>query len=439
MADTPASPASPSPVEQSASDTAIFAKFIDQHAASVAAELEGADGNAQNSGRGAAGAARVGAPAARPAADAPRVQPGRANARGDGRDGGGERAANDTGAATAPRGADGSGDADAEPGEADDEAAKAPEAQPAALTEADAIALARKAHAAGDMNELDRALKAILPGSKGLSEFAVDGKRYGEFRVITSRERKKLDARAGELDGREANLKRGMALVEQLVARYQPFEQLVQALDKDDAEAFAEQFEKVAKRSLNDVVRRDLDRKLGKKSDPEVDALRRELRAEKEAREARERKEQEALAHRERATQIQGHLNFLTETLGQHSDARVSALVSTPEGLREIFLEQKAAYDPRTRSTITPEKAALNVIERKAKELEPWQRVLGRGSSPPAVITTTAEEKREPSAPPTPRALPLGSSGGAAASAGGRKLSDNELFDKYERLHKIGA
>jgi hypothetical protein len=440
MTDTAApAPVAPAPASsESASEADLFAKYTDQHQAAVAAELGGDDASNDSRPATAAGqrpALAVAGRAATARAAEPRSGAADAGAQRPARGAGGE-AADDAGAAT-------STDADpADPDGGDPAARKADDPPPEApLSEADAIALARKAHADGDTEALDRALKAILPGSKGLSEFAVDGKRYAELRLVTGKERKKLDARAAELDGREHNVQRGIAMVEQLVARYQPFEQLVQALDKDDAEGFAEQFQKITKRSLNDILRRDLDKKLGKKTDPEVEALKQELRAEREARERREAEERAAREHRARAEQIQGHLNFIVETLGNHSDARVSALANTNEGLREIFLEQKAAFDPRTRQTITPEVAARRVIERKAKELEPWQRVLGGAPRQlPAASAAAPTSSAPPSSAPAPaRATPLGSSGAAPASGAGRKLSDPELFEKYERLAKLAG
>lgn len=436
MADTPAAstPAATAstPADQSASETAVFDKFVSQHAADVAAELGGKSGNASNPARAvgsAARPARVGAPAAGASADAARVRSGDPDTgaeRADSRPGAGE--ADDAGAAASRPGAD-----EPEEGSADGEAAAASKEPAAPLSEADAVALARKAHASGDTAELDRALKAIFPGSKGLSEFAVDGKRYGEFRVTTSKAQKKLDARASELDTREQNVSRGLAMVEQLVARYQPIEQLLVAAQGDDPDAFVELIEKATKKPLNDTIKRHLDRKLGKPVDPEVDALRRELASEKQARLAREQKERDAQEHQARTREIQGHLAFLDQTLSAHSDPRIVELVKTNEGMRAIFFAQKAAYDPRTGSTITPERAALQVIEAKAKELEPWQRVLAPKALPAAATET-------PATPPTPRATPLGNRGAAAASgSGARQLSDNEMFEKYERLQKLAG
>lgn len=431
MADTP-TPQSAAAPAQSSADAALFAKYIDQHSAAVAAEIEGKDADAQNPARAVDGATRLGrvAPAAADApAHAARVRTRDPDARADGPDGRrGAGTADDAGAAA-------DNGAGAEAGRANGEAAaEAAKEAPAALTEADAIALARKAHAAGDTAELDRALRAILPGSKGLSEFAIDGKRYGEFRVITNKERKKLDARSAELDGREQNLKRGQQIIEQLVARYEPIEKLLQAAQGDDPEAFVTLVEKATNKPLNDTVKRALDKKLGKPVDPEVDALRRELKAERDAREARERQEQEARQRQEREQAIGRHLAFLDQELGKNADPRIAALGKSREGLAAVFRAQQRHYDAASDRTISPEQAARLVIEEAQKKLEPWQRVLGSAPAPPP--PSNVGEKSDTA----PRATPLGVAGGAGASGGGaRKLSDAELFEKYERIAKLAG
>lgn len=411
------SPAS-TPVETSASDTAIFAKFTAQHQAAVSGELD-KDGHADASKESRRGPAAVAAGAATAApAGAARVSP-------RGEDAGAER---DDG---------GSADDDAAP---DADRAKADGADKEAateLSEADAIALARRAHAEGDTDALDRALKAILPGSKGLSEFAVDGKRYGELRAVTNRAQKKLDARGKELDTREANVSRGLAQVEQLVQRYQPIETLLRAAQGDDVDAFITLVEKATGKPINETVKRHLDKKLGKPGDPEVEALKRELRAEKDKREERERAEQlqrEQAAHKD---QIQRHLVFLDETLSKSDDSRVRALVKTPAGMRAIFEAQKANYNAQTRTTLSAEQAARFVLEQKQKELEPWQQVLGGSAQPTPNPATKSESGNQPA--PSERVRALGNRGASPASGGAQRLNDTELFEKYERLAKLAG
>lgn len=293
---------------------------------------------------------------------------------------------------------------------------------------------------------MDRALKVLLPGSKGLSEFNVDGKRYGELRTVTKRVTKRLDERSAHLDTREQNLQRGMGVLEQAVARLQPIEQLVIAAQDESPEGvakFVELVEKVTKKPINETLRRHLSHKLDKPGDPEVEALKRELKTEKEKREARERAELEARQKQVRTQEIQRHLAFLDETLSKHDDQRVRALVKTPAGMRAIFEAQQAHYNGQTRTTLSAEQAAKFVLTQKAKELEPWQQVLGTRSVPAAEPATPAVAKQEAIATgpaPSDRVRPLGSRGAAPASgSGGRALSDAELFEKYERIAKVAG
>lgn len=412
----PSAPSAPSAARASADDAALFGKFTAQHQKAVAEEL-GKDANGQSSnevrGRGAAVAARsegAGATGA-PGSDA------------GGEDAGTER--------------------DATGGETDDAGAasggRKTDAAPAAvLSESDAIALARKAHAAGDLDELDRALKAILPGSKGIAEFNVDGKRYGEFRAASARRARKLDDREATLGTREQNLQRGMSVLEQVVQRLEPIEQLVKAAEDDSPAGvakFVELIEKVTRKPINETLKRHLNHKLDKPGDPEVEALRRELNAERTARQERERKEAEARQQQARTQEIQRHLVFLDQTLGAHADPAVRELVKSRDGIAAIFRAQESRYNPQTRTTISPEQAAKLVLAERS--------VLG-GSKPAATPPANGDGKQEPSTQtPAPasndRARSLGSRGSAPASPGTRRLSDAELFEKYERLAKIAG
>lgn len=294
------------------------------------------------------------------------------------------------------------------------------------------MAAARKAHAAGDTAELDRVLKELLPGSKGLSEFTADGSRYAEFRKTAKKTADKLAEKDADLTQREANLQRGLAAMEQTVARYQHIEQMLDRSKTDD-DAFVELLEQRTGKKLNEIAKRRLDKALAKPVDPHVAELERQLKAEREARETKERQEQEQRQQQERTQQIQRHLIFLDQELGKSADPRVVALVKTPEGMRAIFDAQQAHYDPRTRLTLSPEQAARYVLEEAQKKLAPWQRVLG-GGAPPAAAAPAAAPAATPA--PAPRVKTLTRS--ASASGGGnRPLSDNELFEKYERLARL--
>lgn len=419
MADTPApAPAAPaSPAASSAADANLFGKFTAQHQAAVAAELggkESSDAHPSQKARGSEPAAD--------AADSVQRTASTGAARGDdrGEDAGAER--------------DGAREADDPSARPRPEADEAPAAQ---LSEADALALLRKSRDEGDTAGIDRALKALLPDSKGLSEFNVDGKRYGEFRGVVKRATAKLTKREEAVTTRERNVATGLAQVEQLVQRYQPIETLLQKAQADDVDAFVELLEKATGKPLNETLKRHLDKKLGKPVDPELDAVKRELRSEREARLERERKEEEARATAARTTEIKNHLKFLHDTLSTADDHQARALVGTREGLLAIFQAQQQHYNPQTGQTIGAAAAAKWVLEQKRKELEPWQRVLGGASAPAARPAAPAEAKRE--AIETPRVRSLPSHGGAPASGGTQRLSEAELFEKYERLAKLAG
>lgn len=392
-------PAAPSrAVESSADDTALFAKYTAQHQAEVAKEL-----------------GEPSAPTPR-SKDASPAKPDEAKPDDEVDD---------------PSHADeGSTDDDADGAERRGAAdGKKPDAAASGVT-ADVDA-ARAAWAKGDTKALDAALKKILPGSKGLAEFTVDGKRWNEVRTVVAKRKAELDTRAAELDTREGRYKQGMAMLDSLVQRYEPIEKLVQLAESGDVDAFVELVEKTTKKSLNDTVKRHLDRKLGKPEDPHLSALERELKAEREARQALERKLDDDKRQTETNQKIQRHLVFLNDTLKGHEDPAVRALVASPAGMRAIFEAQRAAYDSRTDRTLTPAQAALQVIAAKRRELEPWV----------GLISPTPPDKALPAAAPpapAPRGRSLNNRGGGASSAG-RRLTDNEMFEKYERMAKMGG
>lgn len=431
-----ATPSAPSAaVEESAADAALFGKYTAQHQAALATEDDdhAQTHQAPRPANASAPARSVAARAARPAGNQPardastgKFLPAAAGA-GDAADdeaGDGARAADDEGAADDPH----AGDPDP--------------AAAGVLSEAEAVALLRAARASGDREGIDRALKALLPDSKGLSEFNVDGNRYAEFRLTVKREKDKLAERDTDLSTRERNVSTGLAQVEQLVSRYQPIEQLVQAAQGEDdeaVEAFVTLLQKLTKKPLNETVKRHLDRKLSKPSDPEVDALRRELKGERELREKRERDETEARQQAEQRGQIQRHLVFLDQELSKSTDARVVALVKSPAGMRAIFQAQRDHYDKKSGNTLTPEQAARFVLEQKQKELEPWQAVLGGGNAAPALPAPATTPNEPAAAPAARRAKPLGARGASASNGARKPLSDNELFEKYERLARLSA
>lgn len=294
----------------------------------------------------------------------------------------------------------------------------------------------RDSRAKGDREGIDRALKVLMPDSKGLGEFTADGNRYAEFRQTVKREKEKLTEREGELSTREQNLQRGLASMEQTVARLEPVEKLVQLAARDDDEgrqAFLTLVQKLSRKNLHETMKWELDKKLAKPTDPRVDALERRLREETELREKRERDDAEARQTEQQKQVIQRHLVYLDQELRKSSDARVVALVGTPEGMRAIFEAQRQHYDPKTGVTLTAEQAARYVLEQKQKELEPWQKVFGGGA--PAASSGPPPEPA-PADAPAPRAKPL-TRAASASNGQGRRLSDTELFDKYERLARL--
>lgn len=392
---TPA-PLAPTASDAATNDAALFGKYTDQHAAEVAKDLAGKPGAVGSDN---------GVPADGEGAD-PK-----------------EPIEHD---------ADDSKD-DAEPDTQPDGKPKPKLSEK--LSDADAVTKARKAFAAGDTEALDLALKAILPGSKGLSEFTADGKRYAELRAVSIKRRQQAEARDAKLNERESNLAQGRKVLDEVVARYKPLEDLLALASKDDdasIDAFVAFVEKATRKPLNDTVKRHLDRKLNKPGDPELEAVKRELRAEKDKREAREREEENAKASRAHVEQIQRHLVFLDQTLKTHADPRVRSLIASPEGMREVFKAQERHYDRARNATLSPEQAALWVLEQKQKELEPWQRVLG-GAPPPKALPAAPEPPKA-----TPRAKPLGSRGNGASGGARGRLNDQDLFAKYERLAKLG-
>lgn len=292
------------------------------------------------------------------------------------------------------------------------------------------VEAARAAWEKGDQGALDAALKKLLPGSKGLAEFTVDGRRWSELRTVAGKRKAAQDKRDAEQNEREQNLQKGMGVLETLVQRYQPIEQLVQAAAGDDVDAFVSLVERLTKKPIGETVKRHLDKKLGKAEDPHMSALERQLKEEREARQALEARIENERKQAETNHKIQRHLVFLNETLSGHADPAVRALVASPAGMRAIFEAQRDAYDERTNTTLTPEQAARHVIAQKRKEFEPWAPALGAAPAPaPRALPA-------PAPTPTPPARALNGRGGGA-SGPGRPLTDNELFEKYEHIHKV--
>jgi hypothetical protein len=420
-------------VTESAADAALFDKYTAQHQAALATDAGKDPSHAPASKvsrreNARAPARSVAAKPARPAGNQPaRDETGKFLPR---------AASNGAAAAAAPAAADvdsqedrdGARAADAQGAADDPHAGDAdPAAASGALSEAEAVRLLRDSRQSGDKDGIDRALRALLPDSKGLDEFNADGSRYAEFRQTVKKASDKLSQRETAIAEREANYERGMGVMQGLVKKYEATEGLIEKAKTDDL-AFVELVESRTGKKLNDVMKRQLERQLGKQVDPEVAALRGELKAEKEKREERERQEAEARAQQERTQQIQRHLLFLDNELSKSADPRVVALVKNPQGMRAIFEAQQAHYDPKTGVTLSPEQAARYVLEQKQKELAPWQQVFAPAPAPAA---------ETPAEPPAPRARTLSSARATSASGGARKLSDPELFEKYERLARL--
>jgi hypothetical protein len=271
-----------------------------------------------------------------------------------------------------------------------------------------------------------------MPDSKGLDEFHADGSRYAEFRQTVKKASDKLSQRETAVAEREQNYERGMAVMQGLVKKYEATEQLLEKARSDDL-AFVELVEQRTGKKLNDVIRRQLERQLGTKTDPEVAQLKNELKAEREQRLERERKEAEAREHQQRTEQIQRHLVFLDQELSKSPDPRVVALAKTPEGMRAIFDAQQQHFDPRSNRTLSPEQAARFVLEQTEKQLAPWRGVFGWQSQEPSAAAAAPE----PAPAPAPAARTLSSRRAASVSRPARPPTDAELFEKYERLARL--
>jgi hypothetical protein len=246
----------------------------------------------------------------------------------------------------------------------------------------------------------------------------------GAFRVNSAKwaEWRKANATASrQMAEREQKLAHGVKAVEE---KFGGFVAAKKAFDAGDYSGALKQAFGVDPETFNKKLLAQFHGK-----HPEVEALRNELRArdeaetkrQQEAREAREREQQQQLIAR--------NLELLGEHLGRSEDPAVVELAKKPRYRQRVLQVLRQHYDPESQTSIPLEQAAEMVKQEIEEEFGSVFRPPSASESPSRSGTTTAR----------PATATLSNRGAAEASPPGRALSDEEQFRKYTNQLKHTA
>lgn len=291
-------------------------------------------------------------------------------------------------------------------------AADAEPSEPSAAT----LARARELYRKGD---LDAALELAL-GVKP-DALRINSARWADFRKAQTEAKRQDQARQQRLE----------AAARQLEEQYGP---LVEAKRAYEAEEYEQAFRLAFGDDVNAFQRKLLGKFHGK--NPEVEALKRELRErdEREARARQETAEREAQAEADRA--YREEFAKLQSALTSLPDSELAELSRQTGFVQRVVQVLQQHYDPETNTSLPVAEAAGIVRDEILERFAPvfTRRTGALPESPDRAGTKPARQATSVAQPS------LSQRGAQGVSEPGAPLSDGELVKKYTRLHaaKLG-
>lgn len=308
----------------------------------------------------------------------------------------------------------------------------APKEAPAPAPEAQAEAPESEAQTEAEEPEAPRGLgSTLIEARKLFAEGDLDGaleKAFGKksdaFRVNSAKWaewRKANTAAQRQIAEREQRLEQGVRAVEQ------KFGALVKAKQAYDAGDYREALKLAFGTDAETFNKKLLSQFHGK--NPEVEALRAELRA-RDEREEQARRQREEMGRSEQQRQRDArNIEIIGQHLANHEDESIAELSKRPRFRSRVYQILSEHYDPASKTSIPLEQAAEMVKQEIEDEFGPVFRPRSVSESPHRAGKTHAR----------PATATLSNRGAAEASPPGAQLSDEELFRKYANLAKTAT
>jgi len=322
--------------------------------------------------------------------------------------------------------------------------------EPSRRVEALEAKSAEKAAAAAEVAEPDDAAGAVERArhylahgdlAKALDVFG-DLKALGEGMPDAVREAlgRKLGVNSAQwekLRKFEAGAKRAVAAKEQelhgVIARlqteYAPLHQARKLYESGDYDgAFTAAFGEDAA----DYQRKLIGQRIGK--NPEVEALRAELEAERAERKAREEAAEQSRAEAEQRAQIHDYLNETQRALGESDDPIVRKFASRPAFIQRVYQIQKSTYDARANTVMPMHIAAEHARDEILNSVKAWSI---DDDDPTGVIPANAARASVPPAKPPVAKAPartLKQSQSADSNGKPAKMNSEQVRAYHQRL-----
>jgi hypothetical protein len=341
------------------------------------------------------------------------------------------------GKTTPPKGADGKFIAAKKDGNAGKSAATtaaAGEAPAASSTQPAAAPPAKPEPAAPNEPSIKRARELLTSGDiegafreafgKLPQDFKIDSRKWEEHRKAVVRDRQKLEQR--DAQAREAAANDRRQLEETLGAARRELGPLLEAQKLFKAGDRAGALKLAFGEDVAAFNKGLLAQHHGK--NPELESLRAELRAEREAREKREAEEKAAREQATQREQITAYIEERQAELVDGDDPQLAALATRPGFMRRVFQVLQQHYDG---SRTLPTKVAADMVRQEI--LAEFGGAFGAAPRDTAVPVESAQpgSKAASSGKAKKPATSLPQRGAAEASAPGRRRSVQEMLADY--------
>lgn len=300
----------------------------------------------------------------------------------------------------------------------------APVKEPAAKVEKQPAGPTKSPRELLEAGDLDAAFEAAF--GKKPQDFKIDSRRWEEWRKAQTRGKQSLEREKQALS--EANARDRRELEQTLAGARRELGPLLEGQKLFKAGDFAGALKIAFGVDVATFQRSLLAQHHGK--NPEVEAIRAELKAE---REERARREQELERQRAEQTQREQLALYTEQVRGEivdGEDAQLAGLATDPAFIEQVIQIQRRHYDPATRTTMPALQAAAQVRD---AILARFGKVLGHPRDTAVTVESAQPGSKAANGGARKATTSLPQRGAAEASAGRRRSVGEMLSDYTER------
>lgn len=327
---------------------------------------------------------------------------------------------------------DDTGDDDGEEGDAEaEEEDEEGDEDDGVLSAEDTLKKARELVRRGDAKGLKQAVKMTF--GVELDAMRINGKKWEAWRKKTRAADENLRGREQQVGHQRAQLAQ---IAQNVEAQFGPAVQAAQAYKQGDYDKFRELVEHISGDSYDAATRNVVREHISK--DPEKLKFQKQLEEERRGRLKLEAELRQKEAEQKQNTAQAGYKAKLQKSL---SSGKFAEAAKVPEFIEAVFQVQREHYDQQTDTTLPDIEAARLVIERERqrRQSDPLGPVLGIGPVAHREPDNPAESDQGGTSPAKRRnkkRRSLRRNEAAAASGPGRRLTEDELIEKYAKRMK---